>query len=194
MVRKTNKSIRLFIYLLLACLNWNNIIIAQNNCEGVPNPGKIEISREFGCEGYEIELRLSSNDFDEHLSGIIYNWQKSKDSYIWSNISNANKPDEFIFTSSEDYYFRLKTHCLFSEVDAFSNIIEYKTELCSIYKIDQHNTVNTCLALFTDSGGEHSNYSNSDKFCTPAQETQAHGMESIIINQFQPEHIFTLLN
>ncbi len=143
-------------------------------CNGKPVGGLARISNNIGCSGINFQLSISALAYSFDFEGLSYQWQLSYDGVTWNNIPGETNPQGLQFTTNQTSYFRLSVLCANSGETGYSSVVSYVTENCDSYHINQHNVVNTCSALFYDSGGPAGNYGNNENqtitFCSTSGE------------------------
>ncbi len=131
-------------------------------CTGTPYAGILFISQPIGCDGVEINLKVTAKYYSDNLNGISHQWQESTDGVNWTDIAGETDPESVNYTTSSTVYFRLRVYCSHSGETTYSDMISYITTPCDSYNIDEHDHVTTCNALFFDSGGPNENYDHDE--------------------------------
>ena len=129
-------------------------------CTGTPNPGNTLSSDNPACEGVDFNLSLENPTLG---TGVTFQWQSAADiNGPWTNIG----PNAPVFTTSqtETTYYRCQVTCTHSSQTGISVPVEVGSIECSFINMPTSGTVieTTCNALFYDSGGPTSNYSNNE--------------------------------
>lgn len=146
------------------------------SCEGVPNPGIINISQSLGCNDVEIDLLVNAIGFEEAQIGLSYQWQYSHDALNWFDIDNENNPTQLVYSATSTTFFRLQVSCSNSNEVVYSNIAEYITEDCDNILISEQGTTYTCNAMFYDSGGPFANYQNNEDYIKTICSSSGHNL------------------
>ncbi len=143
-------------------------------CTGTPDGGSVNLSMDQGCSGINTTIYFYGVGYDVNgmeYSGYSYQWQVSTDGTAWSDISGQTNPAVGQYITSISRYFRLKVTCIGSSESAYSSSAHYVAHTCDTYEMgDSGSPIETCAAMFYDSGGPSGNYSNSESqtitFCT----------------------------
>ncbi len=118
-------------------------------CTGTPDTPIASIALSSGCSG--LTVVLSATNFTS-AGGITYQWQTSTDQSNWSDITGATNISHNLTTEAGLNYYRLVTHCSFSNETSFSNSVSYDGVTC-INMPAGNNSITTCSGFFYDSGG-----------------------------------------
>lgn len=144
------------------------------SCNGTPVGGLAKISNSIGCRGVSFKLKITALAYSFDFDGLSYQWQQSNDGLTWNNLSGETNPIGMDFTTTQTSYFRLSVLCSISGETGYSNIVVFTAKDCDAYNINSQNVVNTCGALFYDSGGMNGNYKNNEDhtitFCSSSGE------------------------
>lgn len=104
-------------------------VLPAGICAGVPDSGTATISSNIGCPLVNFTLYATNLSGG---SGVSYQWQQSPSSSgPWADIPGATVP-LFAMNSSSTIFLRLKTSCLQSGLENYSNVVSYvsTTETC----------------------------------------------------------------
>lgn len=124
-------------------------------CSGTPTSGVASISSDLGCA--DITFMLSATGLPNGL-GVNHQWQTSTDGLSdWSDITDGVNPILNTSTSSTAYY-RIKSTCLNSGLDNFSNIVSYTVQNCVPASGSNTYTINS--GSLYDIGGSNNDYTS----------------------------------
>lgn len=145
------------------------------DCNSTPFGGIAVSSINNGCSGVTSEIELSASGYSSNMNGLFYQWQRSTDGSIWSNMPSGNNPQSASYITNQTNHFRLAVTCNNTGETGYSNTVDFSIEPCGSFIIGGSSSpVYTDNALFYDSGGASSSYSNNEEksitFCSQTGE------------------------
>ncbi|MBI4646244.1 MAG: hypothetical protein HY738_06515, partial [Bacteroidia bacterium] len=138
------------------------IFLSTTPCSGIPAAGTAQATVTSGCAVYTTTLSVlgASTDAD-----IIYQWQMSSDSIVWTDIPGATTPSYIASVTGTTWYRRNST-CTNSGLSDTSVPVKTVAECYTMSNV----TITTCSGNFYDSGGPSANYNDDEDyimtFCT----------------------------
>jgi hypothetical protein len=136
-------------------------------CTFTPPNGVASINYTTGCQGITVDL---SSDIvlpvNPCTSVPTYQWQSSPDgSSSWVNLAGQTNPSAAVDVANTTKYYRLASTCSgLGGSTSYSNVVSFTAVACTDYLLNaatNGTTINTCMAMFYDNGGNAGNYANS---------------------------------
>ncbi|MDB4656181.1 CUB domain-containing protein, partial [Flavobacteriales bacterium] len=135
-------------------------------CAGTPAAGTAAIDDANGCQVAPVQLSATGLD----AVNIDYQWQVSNDNFS-ADISDIGGATSAIYNATTPpgagvTYYRLKSTCTDSGLDAFSSVVTYTSVACGAFDLPGTSGANNTLTCgtntwFYDDAGGATNYQNS---------------------------------
>lgn len=177
----------------------DNIVIRGNipPCTYTPPAGIAEINYTTGCQGITVDLTSDIVVPSAPCTPVpAYQWQSSPDgSSSWVNLAGQTNPASAVDVANSTKYYRLASTCAgLGGSTSYSNVVSFTAVACTDYLLNaatNGTTINTCMAMFYDNGGNGGNYANGqNRTVTFCSDNGEHVMVDFMMFETQNNGLF----